>query len=44
MGRLLSIAYRAGWVTRDELVRMAAPMLKNGYGRYLMQIADSQVF
>jgi len=38
------IAYRAGWVTAQQLEAMAQPMLKNGYGQYLMQIVKSQVF
>ena len=38
------VAYRAGWITRDQLQVMAESMIKNGYGRYLMQIATSQIF
>jgi len=38
------IAYRAGWVTREQLERLAQPLMKNGYGQYLMQIVKSQVF
>jgi glucose-1-phosphate thymidylyltransferase len=38
------IAYRAGWITADALEAMAQPMLKNGYGQYLMQIVNSRVF
>jgi glucose-1-phosphate thymidylyltransferase len=38
------VAYRAGWISRDALCAMAQPMVKSGYGRYLLQIADSQVF
>jgi glucose-1-phosphate thymidylyltransferase len=38
------VAFRAGWITRAQLLAMAEPMLKNGYGKYLLQIADSQVF
>jgi glucose-1-phosphate thymidylyltransferase len=38
------IAYRSGWITRDALAAMAQPMLKNGYGQYLMQVVNSQVF
>jgi glucose-1-phosphate thymidylyltransferase len=38
------IAYRAGWITAQQLEAMAQPMLKNGYGQYLMQIVKSQVF
>lgn len=38
------IAYRSGWITRDQLLAQAQPMLKNGYGQYLKQIAETQVF
>ena len=38
------IAYRAGWITREQLEALAQPMLKNGYGQYLKQVAASQVF
>ena len=38
------IAFRAGWIDRDQLLAMAKPMLKNGYGQYLLQIANTQVF
>jgi glucose-1-phosphate thymidylyltransferase len=38
------IAFRSGWITRGDLEALARPMLKNGYGRYLMQVAASQVF
>ena len=38
------IAYRSGWIGREDLEALAQPMLKNGYGRYLMQVAESQVF
>ena len=33
------IAYRAGWITADQLLALAQPMLKNGYGQYLKGIA-----
>jgi glucose-1-phosphate thymidylyltransferase len=38
------IAFRAGWITREQLVALAQPMLKNGYGQYLLRVAESQVF
>jgi glucose-1-phosphate thymidylyltransferase len=38
------IAYRAGWISASDLENLAAPMLKNGYGQYLMQILREQVF
>ncbi len=38
------IAFRSGWITTSELEALAQPMLKNGYGQYLMQIVKAQVF
>ena len=38
------IAFRAGWITAEQVETMARPMLKNGYGQYLMQVVNSQVF
>jgi len=38
------IAFRSGWITASQLEALAQPMLKNGYGQYLMQIVKSQVF
>ncbi|MBX3638729.1 MAG: glucose-1-phosphate thymidylyltransferase RfbA [Rubrivivax sp.] len=38
------IAYRAGWIGAEELERQAQPMLKNGYGQYLMQVLREKVF
>jgi len=30
------IAYRQGWIDADDLIRLAEPLLKNGYGQYLL--------
>jgi glucose-1-phosphate thymidylyltransferase len=30
------VAYRAGWISAAQLEKLAAPLLKNGYGQYLM--------
>ncbi len=30
------VAYRAGWISATQLEKLAAPLLKNGYGQYLM--------
>ena len=35
---LEEIAYRMGYITAEQVERLAADMLKNGYGRYLMEI------
>jgi len=34
------IAYRAGWIGRDAVERIAAPLKKNGYGQYLLNMID----
>ena len=38
------IAFRAGWIDAASLERQAQPMLKNGYGQYLMQVLRETVF
>ena len=37
---LESIAYENGWLTADELRRVAQPMAKNQYGQYLLKLAS----
>ena len=37
---LEEIAYKKGWITKERLKELAQPMLKNGYGQYLMQLAE----
>ena len=39
---LEEIAYNKGWINRSDLLRIAEPMLKNGYGQYLVQKASSK--
>lgn len=36
---LEDIAYKNGWITREKLVEVAAPMAKNYYGQYLLRLA-----
>ena len=37
------IAFRAGWIDATQLAELARPLLKNGYGRYLMQCLEAGV-
>lgn len=37
---LEDIAYRRGWISRDKMIELAKPMLKNQYGQYLMKVVD----
>lgn len=39
---LEEIAYKRGWINREQLVKLAQPMLKNGYGQYLLQLANQR--
>jgi len=32
------VAWRNGWISDDELLSLAKPLCKSGYGRYLMQL------
>ena len=38
------IAYRAGWIDAAQVEALAAPMLKNSYGQYLMRLLRETVF
>lgn len=37
---LEEIAFRQGWITADDLHRLAQPMIKNQYGQYLQKVAE----
>ena len=34
------IAYRSGFINKDQLLQLAKPLLKNQYGQYLVRIAE----
>ena len=38
------IAFRAGWITAEQLQTLAEPLRKNGYGQYLLQILNERVY
>jgi glucose-1-phosphate thymidylyltransferase len=38
------IAYRQRWIDAAQLTRLAQPLMKNGYGQYLLRILDERVF
>ena len=38
------IAYRRGYIDAEQLERLAAPMRKNDYGRYLLELLRSEEF
>ncbi|WP_321854852.1 glucose-1-phosphate thymidylyltransferase RfbA [Paraburkholderia tropica] len=36
------IAFRRGWITPDQLARLAEPLLKSGYGKYLRNLLEDR--
>lgn len=34
------IAYKRGFITREQLIKLAQPLLKTSYGKYLMEVAE----
>lgn len=34
------IAFRQGWITKEQLLELAQPMMKTEYGQYMVQIAN----
>ena len=39
---LEDIAYTKGWITAEKMRELAAPMLKNQYGQYLLKVIDER--
>jgi len=37
---LEGIAYRMGWISEEKMRALAQPMIKNGYGQYLLKVID----
>lgn len=37
---LEGIAYRKGWIDEERMRQLAAPMIKNQYGQYLLKVID----
>jgi glucose-1-phosphate thymidylyltransferase len=38
------IAYRMGYISAEDVERLAVPMSKNGYGQYLLSVLREKVF
>ena len=39
---LEEIAYRMGYITREQLIELAQPLKKNGYGQYMLRLVESE--
>jgi glucose-1-phosphate thymidylyltransferase len=40
---LEEVAYRSGWISADDVRRIAEPLRKNRYGEYLLQVLSEQL-
>ncbi len=40
---LEEIAFDNGWISKEELLKIAEPMAKNGYGKHLINVANGKV-
>lgn len=41
IGCIEEVAYRMGYINKEQLKKLAAPLMKSGYGDYLMSIASN---
>ncbi len=37
---LEEIAYRKGWISKEQVRELAGPLMKTGYGKYLMEVIE----
>ncbi len=44
VGCIEEIAYRMGFINEDQLIKIATPLVKSGYGEYLLNLPKDQVF
>lgn len=42
IGCIEEVAYKKGWIDADRLRALAAPLLKSGYGEYLLQLVNDR--
>jgi glucose-1-phosphate thymidylyltransferase len=40
IGCIEEVAYRMGFITKEQLLEIAQPLLKSGYGEYLVKITQ----
>jgi glucose-1-phosphate thymidylyltransferase len=42
IGCIEEIAWRAGWISDEQLLALAAPLVKSGYGQYLVNLPTTR--
>jgi glucose-1-phosphate thymidylyltransferase len=43
IGCIEAVAYRKGFINREQFLKLAEPFMKTEYGRYLLQVADESL-
>ena len=41
IGCIEEVAYRMGYISAEQLEKIAQPLIKSGYGKYLMRLIQS---
>ena len=42
IGCIEEVAYRNGWIDREQLIKLTGPLKKTEYGKYLLKIAEEE--
>jgi glucose-1-phosphate thymidylyltransferase len=42
MACIEEIAYRLGYISREQVLKLAEPFKKNGYGQYMLRMLNEQ--
>jgi glucose-1-phosphate thymidylyltransferase len=40
IGCIEEVAYNLGYINREQLIKLAQPLTKSGYGNYLIEVAN----
>ena len=43
IGCIEEVAYKMGFINKEQLVKIASPLTKSGYGTYLLKLADGKL-
>jgi glucose-1-phosphate thymidylyltransferase len=43
IGCIEEVAYRMGYISRTQLNKLATPLVKSGYGKYLLNLIEEKV-
>lgn len=44
IGSIEEVAFRRGFINKEQLLRLAEPLLKSGYGSYLKKLTESDIW